>query len=233
MENAHKLCTPEPSMIVIETAKQTSEFHIVCLSLKVHLPRLAYFSIVAPFSRLAWFLSCIDIPAMTQVRLSRVSGRNPLECEQSRAIQRIPLGDSVIPRTRKLSVMQSRTGWRMSIAFSASEHDCSHPMDELGCYEDCDCDIPLKAHVVQEFGTESWYDVVVGICRNVALAHLDNIILGGYHGRFDDIFGYLGQLQDSELHHDAFLPLLENAYGTEDQYTRYRRLGGAKQKLLS
>ncbi|KAF8139701.1 hypothetical protein EV363DRAFT_307083 [Boletus edulis] len=101
MENAHKLCTPEPSMIVIETAKQTSEFHIVCLSLKVHLPRLAYFSIVAPFSRLVWFLSCIDIPATTQVRLSRVSGRNPLECEQSRAIQRIPLGDSVIPRTRK------------------------------------------------------------------------------------------------------------------------------------
>ena len=63
---------PDLELLYLENAIRGGRYNSESASLgaeKVRVPRLAHLLVAAPFSRLVRFLSCIDTPATTQVRL--------------------------------------------------------------------------------------------------------------------------------------------------------------------
>jgi hypothetical protein len=206
---------------------------------KVHLPRLARLLIVAPFSRLVRFLSCIDIPATTQVRLGcRLETRTntddyaPFYAFLSQKSSNCENKATSVAPIRTMVVM-GNSSRRMFIVFSTSGRTCGRQRCNSSLYNDCDCNTPLKVDVDWRPHTEHWNDLVVGICRSVPLARLRNLILDRCHlpsALWFDIFWHLGELRYIELTSgdlsDILLPLSlssrplpENADRPTDQRT--------------
>ncbi|KAH0838760.1 hypothetical protein J3R83DRAFT_7135 [Lanmaoa asiatica] len=152
---------------------------------QVHLPRLAYLWVVAPFSRIVRFLSCIDIPVKTRVRLGCRLETHP-DWNDYAAFYGILSQRFSNPENEATSVAPIRTmimdnaSQHMFIIFSKSERPCcGHQKCNWSFFKDCDCDVPLKIDIDRPSHTEHWNELVVGICRSVPLACLKNLILDG------------------------------------------------------
>ncbi|KAI9462716.1 hypothetical protein HD554DRAFT_1441745 [Boletus coccyginus] len=203
---------------------------------KVHLPRLAHFLITAPFSRLVWFLSSIDIPATAQVRLgcrleTNLNADNfaPFYTFLSRRF-----GNSENKATRTRSMLATSSAQRrMVIAFSASKRTCGLPRCNTLLHKDCDCNTPLKVEIDWRSQPEHWERLTVGICRSVPLAYLTNLIVNRCRlpsALWSDVLWHLPRLLYIELVGGDFMdiltalllsfpPLPENADRPTDQPT--------------
>ena len=203
---------------------------------KVHLPRLAHFLITAPFSRLLWFLSSIDIPATTQVRLGcrLETNLNADDFAPFYAFLSRRFGNSENEARPIRSMLATGSSHRrLVIAFSASKHTCGLQRCNTLLHEDCGCDTPLKVEIDWRSQPEHWKRLTVGICCSVPLAHLINLIVN--HCRlpsalWSDVFWHLQKLLYIELVGGDFLdiltalllsfpPLPENAARPPDQPT--------------
>ena len=235
-------CMPDLERLYLHNSIHGSRYNPATLDTeKVYLPRLAHLLVDAPLSILARFLSGINIPATTQVRLglhleARTNADNyaPVCALLSKKFSNCGDEATSIAPIRTMVVMQTGTPpQHMFISFSASGCTRGLRTCNSSLNENCDCDIPLKVDIDWEPDTEDWSDLVVGICRIVPLARLENIILKRCRlpsALWFDILWDLGELHCIEMFHgdlsDFLLPLsltsrplLENSDGPTDQRT--------------
>ncbi|KAF8555935.1 hypothetical protein OG21DRAFT_1483510 [Imleria badia] len=179
----------------------------------LHLPLLAYLSIDAPFAALVQFLSRINIPATTKVKLRYHLAAQPNadNCASFYAFISQRFSDSGIEATSVAPIRTMVIGdlqGRLFITFTASERKCTHRTRNSSIFEECDCDIPLKVDIYWRTHTE---DLVVGLRRSLPLAQSRNLILDRCRLSLTfliDIFWHLGALRHMELIGGDFMDIL-------------------------
>lgn len=214
-----------------------------CTFQKFSLPRLSRLLITAPLSTVIAFLSCVNIPARTQVRLA-------CHDEQGCSLDNYSRFSSLVAQSCGTSCATTRSlvilpGWgKRVLTFSASERACG-PFEPGPSFTNrhWDCDIPLQVILNLHRWSPSGHDydltihtAISGVCCSLPLTNVQSLHVidpSSASAFWSKILGHLQGLRYLKLT-EGWLPDLATVLSaahdddTEDQRERDDQQGSER-----